>query len=185
MPYRTSLRQGGASAYILANNIGKDGQILFRSPADYQHFMVLVKQLIRSNDSVTLLGFTLLQDSFYLLLREEHRGAAAKIIQRLSIAYGIYFNAKYDKTGKVFRGPYKDKLLASDDQLIQALCRAHRLPELQHESPETYKWSSYHYYLTRRDTWIDKTFVEKYFATHAYQNDLRHMTSTVPVAREW
>jgi len=68
---------------------------------------------------------------------------------------------------------------------MQAICHLHRLPELQQEIADTYRWSSYRYYLTQRGTWLDKTFVEKYFATHAYQNDLRHMTSTVPVAREW
>lgn len=178
MPYRTSLKQGGASAYILAHNTGKDSQTIFRSPADYQHFMVLIKQLIRTNDSASLLGFALLHDSFYLLIHEERRGTAAKVIQRLSIAYGIYFNTKYTKTGKVFRGPYKDTVLVSDDEIMLALCQIHRLPIHQSENIELYKWSSYRYYLKRQGTWLDKTFVKNYFATPTYANDLRHMTAT-------
>lgn len=183
MPYRKSLSQGGDSAYILASNAGKDGQIIFRGSADYDHFMVLIKQLVRSNDTVDIVGFALLQGSFYLLFHEGERGSAAKLIQRLSISYSIYSNAKYTKTGKVFRGPYKDALLSSDDQIMQALCTVHRLPALQQENPETYEWSSYHYYLTRRGTWLHKSFVETYFATTKYQNDLRHMTATVPPTR--
>lgn len=181
MPYRKSLRQGGASAYILAHNAGKDGQTIFRGSADYQHFMVLLKQLIRSNTSVTLLGFVLLKDSFYVLLHEEQRGPAPKLLQRLSIAYGIYFNTKYEKTGKVFQGPYKDRLQFSDDQIMQTLCKIHRQPELQQQDAELYEWSSYHYYLTRRGTWLNKNFVENYFTVTAYQNDLRLMTSTIPL----
>ncbi|MBL8031461.1 MAG: hypothetical protein JNK33_04005 [Candidatus Doudnabacteria bacterium] len=185
MPYRSSLREGNSSAYILIHNSGKDGQILFRSPADFDRFVVLVKQLLRSAETVRLLGFALLQDSFYLILHEQNRGAAARLIQRLSIAYSIYFNAKYEKTGKVFQGPYKDMLLSPDDQLMQMLCKVHGLPRLQHADAETYQWSSYRYYLTRRGTWIDKSFTQKYFANPSYQNDLRHMTAIVQVNLPW
>jgi hypothetical protein len=183
MPYRISLNHGGASAYMLAYNTGKDGQILFRGRADYEHFIVILKRLNRSTDTVSILGFNVLHDAFYLVLHEDQSGSAAKFIQRLSIAYGIYFNAKYGRTGKVFRGPYKDTLLTTDDQLMQTLCKVHRLPELQHLPAETYEWSSYHYYLHNRGTWLRKTFVEKYFATTSYQHDLRNMTSSVTATR--
>jgi len=185
MPYRSTLKEGGASVYIAARNTGKNGQVIFRGSEDYAHFLKLLRRLLRTTDGVSICGFTLLKGSFRLLLHEQHRGVSAKLIQRLSIAYSIYFNAKYSKTGKVFAGPYKDRLLASDDEVIEVLCGFHRLPEVEQQDIEAYQWSSYHYYLAQRGSWIDKTFVETYFGNQPYENNLRHMTSTVSATEAW
>lgn len=185
MPYRTTLREGGASAYIAIHNTGKDGQVIFRGTEDYAHFLTLLRRLLRNNEEITICGFSLLKSSFRLLLHEKQRGSSAKLVQRLSIAYGIYFNTKYDKTGKVFNGPYKDRLLKSDDEVAEALCGFHRLPELEQQNIDSYRWSSYHYYLKKRGTWIDKSFVETYFGSESYENNLRHMTSTVSATEAW
>ena len=179
MPYRKSLKEGELSAYIALHNFGDGGQFIFRSDEDRHHFMVLLKRLRRQVPGLHLLAFCLAKDSFHLVVHEETRGESAKLMQRLGIAYGIYFNAKYRKTGKVFQGPYKDRLLLKDDEIILALCEMHRLPANENENIETYRWSSYRNYLAHSGLWIDKRFVETYFATKHYKAALRQMTASI------
>lgn len=181
MPYRKSLKGGGSSAYIALHNFGDGEQFIFRSDEDRHHFMVLLKRLRRQLPRLHLLGFCLTRDGFQLIVQEESRGDSAKLMQRLGIAYSIYFNAKYGKTGKVFQGPYKDRLLTKDDDIIIALCEMHRLPMKEHENIETYRWSSYRNYLAHSGLWIDKRFVETYFATKHYKAALRKMTISTAV----
>lgn len=171
--------------YIAARNTGKDGQVIFRSTEDYSHFVALLKRLAKNSEYISICGFSLLKGSFRILFHEKQRGASAKFMQRLGIAYSIYFNSRYGKTGKVFEGPYKDRLLETDDAVIKALCEFHRLPGLEEQDIERYQWSSYRYYLTGRGTWLDKNFVEQYFGTHLYEKDLRHMTSTISPKEAW
>lgn len=185
MPYRMTLREGGASAYIAVRNSGKDGRVLFRSAEDYTHFLTLLRRLAKNNQYVVICGFSLLKGSFRLVLHETKRGAGGKLIQRLSIAYGIYFNDRYGKTGKVFEGPYKDRLLGDDDEVMEVLSGFHRLPETEQQTIEEYPWSSYRYYLKGTGAWLDKRFVESYFGSSSYQDDLRHMTSTVSPLEAW
>lgn len=185
MPYRTTLKEGGDSVYIAIRNTGKDGQVIFRSADDYDHFLGTLRRMLRTTDGVSICGFVLLKGSFRLLLHEQHRGSGAKLLQRLSISYGIYFNAKYSTVGKVFSGPYQDRLLRSDDEIIETLCGFHQLPELEHQDIEAYRWSSYHYYLDSRGAWLEKSLLETYFGTSAYKEHIRHMTSTVSAVEAW
>jgi hypothetical protein len=159
----------------MVENEGRNGQTLFRSSDDYKHFIRLLKRLVHGG-SLHIICFALLRDSFHLVVREEERGSTAKAIQRLSIAYGIYFNTKYGKSGKVFHGPYKDRLLFADDEIMNAVCLIHAMPAQDYQDIETYQWSSYRRYVKRANTWVDTAFVERYFSTTDYVSDLQQMT---------
>lgn len=176
MPYRTSLDRKGGPGYSIITNTGFDNQAIFRSHEDFNHFIRVLKRALHRSPGVTLLAFCILPRSFALLLYENEPGMITDFMHRTGVAYGIYFNSRYGKHGKVFHGPYKDTMLESDDDVIDALRLIHVLPKNEGEAIETYEWSSYRHYIQQSGPWIDKGFVMHYFGTEKYLDDLRRTT---------
>lgn len=178
MPYRASKHSGVSGAYSVVTNHGHGGKAIFRSPSDLTHFTTTLKRLARQSPAVEVVAFCVLTNSFHLVLRGLEADAVSKFMHRLSVSYSIYFNGRYDSTGKVFAGPYKDKLTPEGDTLVRELCRIHLLPALQRQDPETYTWSSYRYYLTGQGTWINKFEVTRFFGSASFAKDLKHFTDS-------
>ncbi|MCA9360381.1 hypothetical protein KC730_00645, partial [Candidatus Kaiserbacteria bacterium] len=77
----------------------------------------------------------------------------SRYMHKLSNAYSQYFNKRYEKSGHVFQGAYKVKLVESDEQLTYLSAYIHRNPnELRRWKNNTisYPWSSYQDYLSNR-----------------------------------
>lgn len=178
MPYRTSLDRRGGPGYSIVTNTGFNDQAIFRSHEDFDHFIRILKRSLHRSPGVSLLAFSLLPQSFTLLLHEKEPGMIAEFMHRTSVMYGIYFNSRYGKHGKVFRGPYKDTVLESDDATINALHHIHILPKTEGEAIETYEWSSYRHYLRQSGPWINKEFATRYFGTEKYLDDLQRTTKS-------
>ncbi len=176
MPYRTSLDWESGPGYSIVTNTGHDSQVIFRSREDFRHFMLLIRRGLHKSPDVSVLAYSLLRPSFTILLHEKKPGEIVKFMHRLSVSYATYFNSRYSKRGKVFRGPYKDTSVASDDQIMRALCEVHMLPAKEGQPIESYEWSSYRHYLKGTGTWLDKTYPVAYFAKTIYADDLRQMT---------
>lgn len=176
MPYRISLDRRGGPGYSIITNTGFDDQTIFRSHEDFNHFVRVLKRSLHRSPGVSLLAFCLEPQSFSLLLHEDEPGMIADFMHRTGVAYGVYFNGRYDKRGKVFHGPYKDTQLESDDAVVDALCTIHTSPKNEGEAIETYKWSSYRHYLRQSGSWIDTSFVTRYFGTREYLDDLQRIT---------
>jgi hypothetical protein len=178
MPYRASKHSGVSGAYSAVSNRGLGGKVIFRSPEDLTYFTSTLKRLARQTPAVRVIAFSLLTTSFHLALYSADVEAISKFIHRLSISYSIYFNSRYETSGKVFAGPFKDRLLIGDDQLVQEVCRIHLLPSREHHNPETYEWSSYRSYLSGQAPWVYKQDVVAYFRTDDLAKALRHLTDT-------
>lgn len=178
MPYRASKHSGVSGAYSAVSNRGLGGKVIFRSPEDLTHFTSTLKRLAKQTPAVRVIAFSLLTTSFHLVLFSADTEAISKFMHRLSISYGIYFNARYETSGKVFAGPFKDRQLVGDDQLVQEVCRVHLLPSAEHHDAETYEWSSYRSYLSQQAPWIYKADVASYFRTDNLASALRRMTDS-------
>lgn len=179
MPYRKSLYLGGGRVYNVVHNTGYANQVLFRSKDDFTFFVSLLRRELRRYSAVRIVGFCLIPSSYTLLLQEDERGEVARYMHSVGISYGIYFNSRYEKIGKVFQGPYKDTPQSSDDETLRSLCALHALPSSLGEDIHAYEWSSYRYYLHGTGAWIDKHFVAHYFADNNYVDDLQRITKTV------
>jgi hypothetical protein len=83
---------------------------------------------------------------FHISMRSVVEGGISTYMHRIGNAYAKYFNKKYDKSGHVFQGAYKAKLVLSDQQLAYLSAYIHRNPheltEWKNKSSE-YPWSSY------------------------------------------
>lgn len=65
-------------------------------------------------------AFCLMPNHFHLLVREGEEGNISLFMKKLSTAYVMYFNKKYDRTGSLFEGRFKSEH-ASDDRYLKYL----------------------------------------------------------------
>lgn len=105
---------------------------------------------ISGSRAVELVCFALMPNHFHLLIKEVKEKGISQYMQRVLTAYTKYFNAKYNKSGHLFQGPYKIIHVEDNRQLLHLSAYIHRNPRelrgwLQKE--HEYIWSSYQDYV--------------------------------------
>src|SRR3989344_1697653 len=54
---------------------------------------------------------------FHILIREKIEGGISKYMLKLMTGYSMYFNKRYERTGKLYEGVFKSSLLDKDTYL--------------------------------------------------------------------
>lgn len=70
---------------------------------------------------VSIGAWCLMSNHFHILLRQEVGGGITKFMRKLGVGYSMYFNIKYARQGALFGGPFKSKLVGSDDNYLKQL----------------------------------------------------------------
>lgn len=86
---------------------------------------------------------------FHMTVCEHKESGIAQYMQRVLCAYTKYFNAKYNKNGHLFQGPYKAVHIEDNNQILYLSTYIHRNPcELKNwrNKEYNYPWSSYQDY---------------------------------------
>jgi len=99
---------------------------------------------------VEVVNFALMPNHFHLTVRENAEGGISKYMQRALNGFTKYHNAKYEKTGHLFQGPFKAVHIDDNEQLLYLSAYIHRNPrELSRwrGKEHRYAWSSYQDYL--------------------------------------
>jgi len=140
---------------------------------------------------VRILCYCLMPNHFHLLLEQLEEDGITEFIRRLSSGYANYFNLKYERSGRLFEGPFQAILVEQDKQLTHILRYIHLNPldlfdsnwrengvkdsEQAERFLENYRWSSHLAYLWERQSEIiDKgIFNELFKEKKEYQNFLR------------
>ena len=103
--------------------------------------------------TVEVLNFCKMPNHFHITIHNLTQNGISKYMHRVSNAYAKYFNTKYEKTGHVFQGAYKAKIIDTDEQLMYLSAYIHRNPSeislWKHDSIK-YPWSSYRDYDNNR-----------------------------------
>ncbi len=88
---------------------------------DFKNFDLKLILATPQDDQLTsIVAYCLMSNHFHLLLKEKTENGISKFIQKLSTAYTMYFNKKYERTGALFQGRFKAQL-AQDDQYLKYL----------------------------------------------------------------
>jgi putative transposase len=121
-------------------NRGNSKQIIFKDAQDYSRFVGLlyacnsIKKLhvadigIRKNffdldreECLVAIGaYVLMPNHFHILLTPLVEGGVSLFMQKVSTAYSMYFNKKYERTGGLFEGKFKSRH-AGDDRYLKYL----------------------------------------------------------------
>ena len=101
---------------------------------------------------VAIVAYCLMPNHFHLLLNEIFEGGISKFMQRLGTAYTMYFNDKYERTGALFQGTFKSRLVEDVNYLLKVIDYIHLNPFKGRNSKEmvttlsSYKYSSFSAY---------------------------------------
>lgn len=107
---------------------------------------------------------------FHLLIYQIDAESMTQLLKSVSVAYGMYFNKKYDRIGPLFQQRYKAVLVSNDAQLLHISRYIHLNPNNYND----WKWSSLAYYIRGKHT--DWLLPERILSLHnsstAYQTFL-------------
>jgi len=73
--------------------------------------------LVVSEPLVAIVAFCVNPNHFHFILKQLVDGGIPKFLQKLQGGYTYYFNHRHDRSGSLFQGTYKSKLIGSDEYL--------------------------------------------------------------------
>jgi REP element-mobilizing transposase RayT len=147
------------NAHYHVTDRGNDKAEIFADIADRIQYLSLLEGK-RRDFGFLLPAFALLTNHIHLYLVTP-KANLAEAMYSLNKEYSQYFNKKYGRTGHVFEGRYKYKLI-QDDKYSLALTRYIHLNPVKAgltSKPEDYKWSSAAQYVGKEDGFADKDIV--------------------------
>jgi putative transposase len=123
---------------------GNDRQIIFREEADYQRFLVWLKESAKFYE-VAIHAYVLMPNHIHLLVTPADATGLAQKMQKVGRFYVPWFNKKYERTGGLFEGRFRTSLIDTD-RYFMACSRYIELNPVRAQmvmAPGDYPWSSY------------------------------------------
>jgi len=142
-------------------NRGNDKQKIFLEENDYLFYLRKLREY-KEKYNVTILCYCLMPNHLHLILSQNTEVPISNFVLSLHTSYSMYFNRKYDKTGHVFQGRFRQKVIDKDEYLLQVTSYVHLNPLTSRlvENLGDYRWSSYPDYIELREgTLCEKSLV--------------------------
>jgi len=191
-------------------NRGNSKQVIFRDKGDYYRFIrllylsntqnkIIFNRLnmdfvnLKKDEKIVNIGaYCLMPNHFHILIAQTEDGDISRFMQKISTAYSMYYNKKYNRTGSLFEGKFKSEHVADDRYLKYLFSYIHLNPVKIIQSDwkekginnktealkflETYKYSSYLDYLGFKrleNKILDIEAFPNYFPTkEIFQNEI-------------
>jgi putative transposase len=154
----------GAIYHVTAR--GNERRAIYRNDRDCARFLETVSKNVQAHH-IRLYAYVLMGNHYHLLL-ETPRANLVAFMQQLNGAYTTCFNLKHRRSGHLFGGRYKAKLVEGDEYLLKLTRYVHLNPvkikrvrtlplEQRRKIVGGYRWSSYRGYagLARKESWVD------------------------------
>lgn len=129
-------------------NRGNSKQKIFNHKNDYERFINLLflansknsfnffnllkddhlYDFKRGDTLVEIGAYCLMPNHFHILITPKDEGGASKFMQKLTTAYVMYYNQKYERTGGLFEGKFKSEHLSDDRYLKYIFSYIHLNP---------------------------------------------------------
>jgi len=189
--------------YYHIYNRGVDKRDIFLDQDDYIRFQnllflcnseksVVMKQIKkgeifdfdRGNPTTSIGSYCLMPNHFHLLVKEIKEGGISLFMKKVTTAYSMYFNKKYERSGALFEGNFKAVHASRDEYLKYLFSYIHlnpvKLIELNWKKEgiknqdraeqflSKYKFSSYLDYIKNREKIgmiLDKKEFPEYFSS--------------------
>lgn len=132
--------------YYHIYNRGNSKQLIFNEISDYNYFQNLLfamntKRNIKFRDMpddlfeksqdnplIAIGSYCLMPNHFHILLTQTTENGISKFMQKLSTAYAMYYNKKYERTGGLFEGRFKSRHVPNDRYLKYLFSYIHLNP---------------------------------------------------------
>ena len=113
-------------------NRGTEKRVIFKDVKDYRHFLFLMyicnttksielrkigENFDREETLVEIGAYCLMPNHFHILITEKTEDGISTYMRKLLTAYSMYFNKKYERTGKLYEGVFKSTHVNKDNYL--------------------------------------------------------------------
>ena len=112
----------------------------------------------RGPSLVDIGAYCLMPNHFHLLLKEKQEHGISIFMKKLATAYSMYFNKKYERTGKLFEGAFHARHANTDEYLKYLFAYIHLNPVKIVEP----NWKT--------DGIVDSVLAERHLATYPYSS---------------
>ena len=145
-------------------NRGINGEIVFRYDRNYHFFLRRIKQIITPN-TAAIIVYVLMPTHHHLLVQINNTDFSSTM-GRLIISYTKACNREWGRTGPLFEGRFKAKLVDSDEYILGLSRYIHLNPVSAHlvEKPSEWPYSNYLGLIGRKYNTLPATnFILSYF----------------------
>lgn len=184
MPAKNTIKYYIEDGYYHIYNRGVEKRLIFQDREDYTKFLFLLKlylspvdelhkefpllrpHIINNNleGKLNLLAFCLMPNHFHLLIHQSQKDAITKFMRALITSYSMYFNKRYERVGSLFQGIFKAANVESDEYFLHLSRYIHLNPLGRGASIDEFQWSSYLYYLGKKEAlWLNTKTISDYF----------------------
>lgn len=113
----------------------------------------LFKKEVPQRDLVRVYCYCLMPNHFHFLIQQIEDDGVSRFMHKLADSFTRYFNTKHERVGSLFQGPFKAKLVETDEHLLHLSKYIHKNPsklDFPHSVWEAreYPYSSYRHYLS-------------------------------------
>jgi putative transposase len=116
-------------------------------------------------DELHLISYILMPNHFHFLFFQKKETSIAEFMNSFANRYAMYFNAKYQRVGRLYQDVYRGVLVESEEQLLCLSRYIHRNDYSLQGVPLQAQPSSYPEYLGKRQTpWIHSEHILPYFS---------------------
>lgn len=124
-------------------NRGTEKRMIFLDEQDYQHFLFLMyvcnteksielrkigENFDRGETLINVGAYCLMPNHFHILVQEKTEGGISKYMLKLMTSYSMYFNKKYERTGKLYEGVFKSTHASNNNYLKYLYAYIHLNP---------------------------------------------------------
>jgi putative transposase len=181
--------------YYHVYNRGVGGQPIFTDTREYQRFLLTLRyyrcqktpiQLSRfleqakekraidlsilernENVRVEILAYVLMPNHFHLLMKQSITDGIKELQHQLWDSYGRFFNLRHERSGTLWQGRFKAKLLETDEQLMHVSRYIHINPLVaglvDTKNLFSYPWSSLSSYFSEKISFVNTKIILGYF----------------------
>lgn len=134
---------------------GVNHQVIFENSSDYRRYLELLDQMVHPTDefkhplppSCNIYAYCLMPNHVHILIKEENE-LLSSIVKRISAAYALYYNKKYERAGHLFQDRFKSEPVGDESYFFTLMRYIHQNPVAAGLSKDVagYKWSSWQEY---------------------------------------
>lgn len=149
MPYRKD--QIVADQYYHIYNRGNNRQNIFIEKKNYYYFLQKIEDAFK--DKVDLVCYCFMPNHYHLIVISKEDDAIPKAMQKIATGYSRAKNKAYQKSGHLFEGVYKAKLIPNNEYLLHLSRYIHHNPLKANlvNNLEDWQFSSYLDYIGKRE----------------------------------
>jgi REP element-mobilizing transposase RayT len=145
LPYR--LIPSFKDNYYHVYNRGNNKEQIFFEEKNYFYFLSKIGNAFE--DKIDLVAYCLMPNHYHLITHVKQDGFLELAMQKISTGYSRAINRAYNRTGHLFQGRFKNKLIPNNEYLLHLSRYIHRNPLRAGlvNNLDEWKFSSYPMYI--------------------------------------